>query len=358
MQGIKRPTLLVNKGKAQANISRMLSKARGHGAVLRPHFKTHQSLELGQWFREAGVDQIAVSSVSMARQFVADGWKDILIAFPVNLREMDEINILAATTRLGLTVSAPGVMALLAKALKAPVELWMKVDLGTHRTGFDPKNPDAIRLALQQAEANSLITMAGVLAHAGHTYHAGTPADILKIHQDSMGLLNGLKASLADAFPGGCKISWGDTPSCSLSENFYGADELRPGNFVYYDLMQHNLGACGPEDIAVAVAAPVVALHPERKEMVIYCGAVHLSKEQGKDAIGNIHYGQVVMLNKSGHWIFPDEACYVNRLSQEHGVIRLPEALCRKFSPGELAGILPVHSCLTADLLRADTRFI
>lgn len=357
MQSINKPTLLIDRLKVEANIRRMLGKARGAGAVLRPHFKTHQSLEVGRWFREAGVDRIAVSSVSMARQFASDGWKDILIAFPVNLREMDEINRLASTTRLGLTVSAPGVMPLLTKALRAPADLWLKIDVGTHRTGFDPNDPDAIRLALGQAEENPLITPTGLLVHAGHTYQAGSPGEILKIHKESMGLLNGLKASLADVFSR-AQVSWGDTPSCSLSDHFYGADELRPGNFVYYDLMQYQKGACLLDDIAVAVAAPVVALHQSRREMVVYAGAVHLSKEQGRDALGNVHYGQVVILDGSGHWSFPEEPVFVNRISQEHGVIRLPETLLQQFSPGDLAGILPVHSCLTADLLRGDTRLI
>lgn len=357
MQGIKKPTLLVDRRKAQANIGRMLKKASDHVALLRPHFKTHQSVEVGQWFREMGVDRIAVSSFSMAQQFAKADWKDILIAFPVNLREMEEINRLANSVRLGLTVSAHGVMPLLADHLQAPVDLWLKIDVGTHRTGFDPEDLDAIGLALQQAKENPLITPYGLMAHAGHTYHASGPKEILQIQRDSMDILNGLKDYFADSFPR-LQVSWGDTPSCSLAKTFYGADELRPGNFVYYDLMQASLGACRPEDIAVAVAAPVVALHPERREMVVYAGAVHLSKESCKDSDGNSQFGQMVILDEDGHWSFPEEPCFVNRISQEHGVIRLPEAFLNHFKPGGLVGILPVHSCLTADLLRENTRII
>ena len=56
-------------------------------------------------------------------------------------------------------------------------------------------------------------------------------------------------------------------------------DELRPGNFVFYDLMQEEIGACTLDDIAVAMACPVVAVHPDRMQWIIYGGAIHFSKD-------------------------------------------------------------------------------
>ncbi len=357
MTTISLPTLIVDRAIATANIERMAAKAHAAGAVLRPHFKTHQSHEVGRWFREAGVDRIAVSSVSMAIQFAADGWKDIMIAFPVNLREMDEINRLASRNRLGLVVSAPGVMLLLAEKLRAPAEVYLKIDVGTHRTGFDPGDLEAIETALEQSAENPLITIAGLVAHAGHTYHAKSPQEILAIQKDAMDVMNGLKKALSQKFPR-LLISWGDTPSCSLASEFYGAGELRPGNFVYYDLMQWQLGVCQREDLAAVMAAPVVAIHPERSEMVIYGGAVHLSKEQGFCPEGKPHFGMLVLLGENSKWTFPENPFYVRRISQEHGIISLPAEMVEHFKPGDLVGVVPVHSCLTADLLRNVTVLI
>ncbi len=97
---INRPTLLVDEALCRRNIARMAEKARIAGVRFRPHFKTHQSAAIGEWFREAGVTAITVSSVSMARYFSGAGWSDITIAFPVNLREMEEINRLAGEIHL------------------------------------------------------------------------------------------------------------------------------------------------------------------------------------------------------------------------------------------------------------------
>ncbi len=43
----------------------MAEKARINDVVFRPHFKTHQSHKIGQWFRNEGVNAITVSSIKM-----------------------------------------------------------------------------------------------------------------------------------------------------------------------------------------------------------------------------------------------------------------------------------------------------
>ncbi|RLD73544.1 MAG: alanine racemase, partial [Bacteroidetes bacterium] len=83
VQNIQTPTLILNKALVLENIQFMAEKARKHHLSFRPHFKTHQSAEIGNWFKDAGVDKITVSSVSMAEYFAKHGWKDITIAFPL-----------------------------------------------------------------------------------------------------------------------------------------------------------------------------------------------------------------------------------------------------------------------------------
>jgi len=63
---IIQPTLVLNKTRCLQNIELMAEKAKRHKLSFRPHFKTHQSAEIGSWFRMFGVDKITVSSVNMA----------------------------------------------------------------------------------------------------------------------------------------------------------------------------------------------------------------------------------------------------------------------------------------------------
>ncbi len=59
-----------------------------------------------------------------------------------------------------------------------------------------------------------------------------------------------------------------------------------------------EIGSCTAADVGFVVACPVVALHPERREIVLYGGAVHLSKESLLRADGTPSYGAVVLLDE------------------------------------------------------------
>ena len=104
LKHITSPTLLVNKQICKENILAIAEKAKRNNLIFRPHFKTHVSLEIGEWFRELGVDKITVSSLQMAVYFANGGWNDISLAFPVNIREIVQINQLAKRIQLNLVL--------------------------------------------------------------------------------------------------------------------------------------------------------------------------------------------------------------------------------------------------------------
>ncbi|MEJ0055892.1 MAG: hypothetical protein WDN75_09730 [Bacteroidota bacterium] len=63
-------------------------------------------------------------------------------------------------------------------------------------------------------------------------------------------------------------LSIGDTPTCTVADEFTGINEVRPGNLVFYDMMQVIIGSCKREDVAIAMACPVVAFNEERQEIL------------------------------------------------------------------------------------------
>ncbi len=328
----------------------MINKAQHAGVDFRPHFKTHQSQAIGRWFRELGVEKIAVSSMQMADYFAHDQWQDIMVAFPVNVREMKAINRLASTINLGILLADPHVLDSLSDGLTQKVDFYVKIDVGTHRTGIDAEDIAGIEQLVEKATHNPNLRFKGFVAHAGHTYQTNSLNDVHKVFRKGSKLLAGITRHFKSRFPD-IIASWGDTPTCSLESEFPGIDEIRPGNFVFYDLMQYHLASCDQDQIAMVVAAPVVAKHKERNEIVIYGGAVHLSKDyiilNDTDKV----YGEVVRFNEKG-WESFSNPIYVNRLSQEHGIFNCPDEHWEVFKPGDLLGIIPVHSCLTADLLK------
>ncbi|MCX2741188.1 alanine racemase [Pontibacter anaerobius] len=347
---ITTPTLLLDKQKALRNISRMVDKARRNKVRLRPHFKTHQSVQVGEWFREAGVEAITVSSVRMARYFANHGWNDIMVAFPANVLEMESINELASRIKLHLIAVNQETVTALAQGLQHPVQLSLKIDTGYRRTGILATNYAEVDAIVKLIREQEKLQFAGFVVHDGHTYKQTDADAIQTIFNTSVYQLHLLRERYKAKFPN-LQLSIGDTPSCSIVENIQGVDEIRPGNFVFYDLTQQRIGSCAFEDIAVCMACPVVAKHPDRGEIILYGGSVHFSKDVILQEDGSSIYGRVVELTENG-WTESLEGIEVVSLSQEHGVVKASPELFRKYNIGDLMYVLPVHSCLTADLMQ------
>jgi D-serine deaminase-like pyridoxal phosphate-dependent protein len=345
----ERPTYLINPDICKDNIRQMASKASRSGVAFRPHFKTHQSLVIGRWFRDAGITKITVSSLGAAEYFANDGWNDITVAFPVNLREIDLINHLASRIRIGLLLEHPSVALELDGMLNSPVDAYIKIDTGLNRTGLKLDEMPLIAELAATMRASSNISLKGLLTHAGHTYRASSPGEIMGIYQSSTRILTAVKENLGSSFSD-LIISYGDTPSCSVMESFADIDEIRPGNFIFYDLMQFLAGTCSFKQIAGVIVCPVVAVHPERNQAVIYGGAIHFSKDY-LEIDGRRVYGQLVEMDEQG-WHGPVPGARLVALSQEHGIIEASDQLIGEIKPGRVVGIVPVHSCLTANLMR------
>jgi D-serine deaminase-like pyridoxal phosphate-dependent protein len=352
---IDTPTLLLNTQRAQRNIARMAAKARSNQLRFRPHFKTHQSGAIGEWFRQVGVSAITVSSLEMARYFAAHGWTDITVAFPVNLREIDKINHLAQQVKLHLLVENLATADSLNERLTAQVDVWIEVDAGYHRSGVNWNDGSTLVKMAEAIIASDRMRLQGLLTHDGGTYAARTHGEIEAAYTLTTKRLNHARNWLMEHSFLGLELSIGDTPACSVLDDLGAVDEMRPGNFVFYDWMQAVIGACDLDEIATVVACPVVSIHPERNELIIYGGAVHLSKESLCEQNGRVTFGAVVFLTEKG-WSAPLTDVWVRSISQEHGIIHAEAnafgALVREVQVGDLIGVVPIHSCLTANLLK------
>ncbi len=339
---ITKPTLLLDESIARANIERIAQKAEKSNTILRPHFKTHFSAEIGGWYRDAGVNACTASSIEMAEYFSENGWENITIAFPLNRLEIETIKKIQRKSTVNVLVEDIDTLNFLEGNLEKPIKYWIKIDIGTGRTGLSPTF-DFNQLIRQEGN----VYFEGFLAHAGHTYSARNHEEIMAIFHKSEEILLNLKSKYRQYNP---KLSYGDTPSCSAAEDFSSFDEIRPGNLVFYDVMQTVITSCGIENIAVCMACPVVAKHPKRSEIVIHGGAVHFSKDN-MVIDGDKSFGLLVEFHDSG-WGSMVSSHHLVRLSQEHGILKVEDqSLYDSIDIGTVVGILPIHSCLTANLM-------
>ncbi|MHA2358368.1 MAG: alanine racemase [Candidatus Heimdallarchaeaceae archaeon] len=347
---ITTPTLLVNKDQVYRNINKIAEKAKRNNVKLRPHFKTHQSAEIGNWFKEFGVKAITVSSIRMAECFANEGWEDITVAFPVNMLEIKRINDLATRINLNLIVETKKSVQFLENNLKNKVRIWINIDVGYHRDGIQWDDFKKISEVAKMIKDSDLLSFIGILTHAGHSYKSRTKDEILQVHEDSISKMREIQQKLEENNLANVKISVGDTPTASVAEDFTEVDEIRPGNFVFYDLKQEQIGSCKEEEIAIRFACPVVVKYDERNEVLIDGGAIHFSKDYIVNTEGKMIFGYISE-RKKDRWGKRVKDSYVKSISQEHGTVKLNEDYFNKIETGDILIIIPVHACLATNIM-------
>lgn len=343
------PLLILDRNVCLNNISMMAEKARAHNLIFRPHFKTHQSATVGEWFRSEGVSAITVSSLAMAQYFARHHWNDITLAFPLNPSWIPDINNMSANVRLNLLTDQPSTAELLDKLIN-PHAFYIKIDNGYGRAGLPAADHERIFALADALHNHPKHSFKGILIHQGDNYHHNSKEALVEAHKENIEKLLPLITKMKLRYPHAI-CSWGDTPSCSTVNDFSGIDEIRPGNFVFNDLMQLTAGVCDAGQIALTLAAPVVAVYPDRGKMILQAGAVHLSKESIRRPGSPDCYGLITaMEGLHRREIIP--GLQFSALSQEHGIVTGPESLISRFAPGDVVGVIPVHACLTADLMK------
>lgn len=200
---------------------------------------------------------------------------------------------------------------------------------------------------ISDAVANPRLHFKGFYCHAGHSYKSSDPDHKSAIYEKACSDLGSLKKYFSSYEP---IVLYGDTPICSTREDFSGIDEITPGNFIFYDLTQLMLGSCSAEDIAVAMLCPVSGKYPDRKQLLIHGGGIHFSKEV-LQVQGVTVFGRAMSISEKG-WDIPGEDIFLTGLSQEHGVLEQCGSIFDKTRIGDSVLLLPVHSCMTANLMK------
>jgi len=288
-------------------------------------------------------------SFDMAEYFVHDGWQDILVAFPFNPLEIKRLNTLATKTRMNILADNIEVVDFLQK-LENQVGFYIDIDPGYGRTGIRWDQFQQIEDLLVSISKNPKLDFSGFYCHAGHSYKAKSRTEQDKIHKKATSDLSALKKHFNAYNP---RVLYGDTPNCSIQTDFEGIDEITPGNFVFYDLTQVTIGSCAESDIAVAMVCPVTAKYSEKQEVLVHGGAVHFSKEM-LIVNGQSVFGKLVDFTPSG-WSPAKDGSYITSVSQEHGIVELSGEIFDRTRIGDLLAFHPVHSCLTANLMKKYT---
>src|SRR5260370_39414120 len=187
LDSLPTPALLVDIDRVRHNAEDMRSRARQLGVRLRPHIKTHKSVEVAG-IQLAGLPKaVTVSTIAEARVFVSHGFRDVTYAVPIDGGKFEAAAMLACECdRLAVITDDRSVVDGLNRAIRsagAKLDVFLDVDCGYHRTGIDPRSLEAIEIPRRIHESSHL-RFAGILTHAGHAYRCRTPAEGLAVAKE------------------------------------------------------------------------------------------------------------------------------------------------------------------------------
>jgi D-serine deaminase-like pyridoxal phosphate-dependent protein len=130
-------------------------------------------------------------------------------------------------------------------------------------------------------------------------------------------------------------VSVGSTPCAHYTPTVDGVTEMRPGTYVFRDTASFPYGIYGPDRCAARYVA-TVASRPAVDRAVLDAGSKTLSSDK---SAGHPGHGYIV-----GH---PE--AIIDRLSEEHGVVELPNG-SPWFAAGDRVEIIPNHVCPSVNL--------
>lgn len=331
------PALTVELDALERNLDRVAELCRRQGVGLRPHTKTHKTVEVSRLQFAHGAVGLTVAKVGEAEVMAGAGLDDILVAFPILGEEkLRRLAHLAQVRRLLLALDSEAAAQELSRAAaaqKASIGVLVEFDAGGRRCGLDP-GPALVGLA-KTIEKLPGLKFRGLMSYFGNVW--GTPQERrAEAAHVAERVARGLAAFRAERMPVEI-VSGGSTPSAEFAHLIPGLTEIRPGTYVYNDLNTYYQGACGLEDCAVRVVATVVSTAVPGRA-IIDAG----SKTFSSDLLGSgpkSGYGYVVEA--------PDAP--IVKLNEEHGLLDITQSR-HSFHVGEVVTVIPNHVCATVNM--------
>ncbi len=343
------PSLVLDEGVIGRNIAKMADRCRALGVALRPHVKTPKSSPIAQLLRDSGAGGFTASTLAEAEWMAACGFGDIFYAVPLAASKVRRASALrksgADISFLTDNLQAIGACGEAAAAHDIVLPFWIEIDVDHYRTGVELDHPDFMAIA-QMIEGHPNLSLAGLMSYGGASYAStiDEARDLTEAHR--LALLRGqakLRANGIDC----ARLSFGSTPAVLHAETMTGITEARCGIFIFQDLFQAGIGACGIEDIAVSVLTTVISVNPGLNRVTIDAGALALSKDRSTQGRSfDAAFGLVCDIDG----VVIDDL-HVGTVSQELGLITSRSGApipLERLKVGTKLRILPNHADMTA----------
>ncbi|MEM0953076.1 MAG: alanine racemase [Pseudomonadota bacterium] len=350
------PCLLLDRAKMRRNIQRLSDHIGGLGGTIRPHVKTHKSINVAREVIAGGnVSGITVSTLKEAEYFFENSIADIFYAVGIAPNKFrTAAQLIKAGCDLKITLDsvemAEQLAAFAADQVAADADfsfpVLIELDTDGHRSGTDPDSDELLAIGRVLAESAGC-ELRGVMTHAGESYACDTPESQLAIARQERDRTVLAAERLRSAGMDCPVVSVGSTPTAFAIDDLSGITEVRAGVYTFFDLVMAGIGVCDIDDIAVSVLVSVTGYQKDKGWVITDGGWMAMSRDRGTEKQA-VDHGYGVVLDADGA---PLEGFLVSGANQEHGIIsRRDSTQPVEFATmplGSLLRVLPNHACAT-----------
>ena len=281
------PVLVLDRDQLDANIAVMQTLAAAQGIALRPHGKTHKSINIARRQIARGAVGVCCAKIGEAEVF-ADGDIDgLLITSPVAAPAAIVRLAALAGRSAGLmaAVDDPGVVARTQQALAeagTTLEMVIDIDPGIRRTGV--ASPEAAVELAEAIAACDNITLRGVQYYCGIQQHVEDYAARHAAIVERTAYLSRVIAALTEAGYPPENVTGSGTGTHRIDLELGVFTELQAGSYVFMDKQYLDCDLTGdgtaPFEPSLAVDARVVSANHDAL-VTIDAGFKSLSTDGG-----------------------------------------------------------------------------
>ncbi len=268
-QALNTPALVLDLDAFERNLARMMAHCRAVGLGLRPHAKTHKSVEIARRQMSAGAVGICVAKLGEAEVMGRGGIDSVLITSPVvkadGIRRLIALNGLIPD--LMVTIDSLDNAQALARAAAPeqggprPLKVIVDLDIGLHRTGIAP-GEGAAELA-EFAAASPGLKFMGLQAYAGHLMHVADYAERKTKSLEAMAQLAAMREMLRERSISCEILTGGGTGTWDIDHEAGVLTDLQAGSYLFmdteYNAVAQKDGAAQAFETSLTIQTTVVS---------------------------------------------------------------------------------------------------
>lgn len=230
------PVLVLDRDALDRNIRRMADFAKSKGIALRPHAKTHKSVDIARRQINAGAVGVCCAKLGEAEALAAGGIGSILLTSPV-VTGSAIARLIALNSRMDdlmVVIDNPSNVATLAAApSKKPLKVLIDIDPGLRRTGVT--SPTAAVELLKRLRTTNNLVYQGVQMYCGSQQHIADYAERIAAIEERTQYLSSVMAALADHDAHPSIVSGSGTGTHRIDAALGVFTEWQVGSYVFMD---------------------------------------------------------------------------------------------------------------------------